>query len=434
MKRLTHAFLPSLVCGVLLAGAGCDSVTSDRITQWKTTEKGPGKLKEALANPSVAPPLRAEAAAALIDIGSFDDVDDTIAAMEATARLEMIKTLAPLYIAGMQGASGEKARDARDGLFSVRRYLPVDEQKGLDAALMPSVEKDLRAGRTSGGRHSIDQILIAIGAPAGPLLVNLLQDPVTPYVAIADILVKVNDAAAREKGGAALVKRAEGMKDVPLAMFRALGLLGGSAANGFLVAKMKKGAPAQAVLASQALQQNRDPSLLPVALEIAGDASVAKGVRDEVFGLIEVIGGVAARDGLLKIIATDREEIVRYRAYEAALVAFKAASILPALEAFPAKESYKRDDVVDFLVKDILKIGKSTRPLLLTALVSPAALARMTGVLALESLGSTADAAALAKLAGDKGTVKGFPAGQTVGKEALRVAALLQKKGGGATP
>src|SRR5213075_2095042 len=122
--------------------------------------------------------------------------------------------------------------------------------------------------------------------------------------------------------------------------------------------------------------------------------------------------------------------LVRYRAYEAALAAGGAQAVGPALEAFPASASYKRNDVVDFLVKDVTKIGAAARPAVQQALGSSAVLARMTGVLALEAplpngqtLGTAADAPTVARLASDRGTLKGFPSGDTVGKEAARVAA-----------
>ena len=40
----------------------CSKPTSDNIQLWKTTQKGPDRLHEALADPAVAPRLRAEAA------------------------------------------------------------------------------------------------------------------------------------------------------------------------------------------------------------------------------------------------------------------------------------------------------------------------------------------------------------------------------------
>jgi hypothetical protein len=174
-------------------------------------------------------------------------------------------------------------------------------------------------------------------------------------------------------------------------------------------------------------------------LKVAGDGRANKAVRDEMFGLVERIGGGDAQQGLVHIIAADPTPMVRYRAYEAALAVGGAQALVPALEAFPASASYKKDDVVDFLVKDVTKLGPSVRPAVHRALASPAVLARMTGVLALEAplatdarqtLGSGADAPVVAKLAADRGTLKGFPTGDTVGTEAARVAAVLQKRTG----
>ncbi len=56
--------------------------------------------------------------------------------------------------------------------------------------------------------------------------------------------------------------------------------------------------------------------MLPFALKVAGDPKADKLVRDEMFGVIEGIGGLEARKGLLAIISSDREELVRYRAFE----------------------------------------------------------------------------------------------------------------------
>jgi hypothetical protein len=215
--------------------------------------------------------------------------------------------------------------------------------------------------------------------------------------------------------------------------------VGGKAVTLFLVQKATTGPEATAVAASQALQQRRDPTLLLMALRIAGDPKANKAVRDEMFGLAEKIGGPEAQRGLVRIIATDPTELVRYRAYEAALAVGRGSAITPALEAFPAKAAYKKEDVVDYLVKDIAKLGPECRPALERTLASPSPLARMTAVLAYEAplpsnprqiVGRRDDAPALLKLSGDKGTVKGFPPGDTVGKEAARVAAVLQKRVG----
>jgi hypothetical protein len=177
--------------------------------------------------------------------------------------------------------------------------------------------------------------------------------------------------------------------------------------------------------------------VLPLALKIAADAKANKELRGEAFGVIEKIGGPESQQGLVRIIAGDKNDLVRYRAHEAALEVGKADAIVRALQAFSVKLSFKREDVVDFLVKDISKLGAQAKPQVLAALGSPSALARMTAILALEAplpsnpkghLGGPEDAAAVLKLADDKATIKGFPSGGTVGVEAKRVASLLQGK------
>lgn len=430
--------LPAAV-GSLLVLVACERPTAERIETWKATQKGPDKIESALRSSEVAPDVRAHAAVALVDLGKPEKVDEIMAALAAGERWEILKTLVELDIKQMASPSLPKARDARDTLFGVRQYAPAEEQKRIDAALLASLEKDLSEGRFSGGRHSFDKMLLAMGPPAGPMLVRLLADPKAPYRGLAELLVKVGDASARDQGGAALLKRVVPGKPVANDLWLALGMVGGKAATEFLAAKLQKGPTDDAIAAAKALQQARFPSLLPVALKLAGDAKANKELRGEAFGVVEKIGGPEAQKGLLRIIAEDDDEIVRYRAHEAALEVGKAAAIVPALEAFPAKLSFKREDVVDFLVKDIGKVGPSARPAVLAALASPSSLARMTAVLALEAplpsnpktrLGAAEDAVALGRLAGDPGKLKGFPAGVTVGSEAQRVALLLQGKGG----
>jgi hypothetical protein len=281
-------------------------------------------------------------------------------------------------------------------------------------------------------------MLAVIGTASGPMLVRLLRDPKAPYKGLAELLLKVGDESARENGGAALVRRAAAESEIPNEMWIALGTLGGQSVTEFLTQKLLKSPPAEAALAAKALQQARYPSVLPLALKIAADPKANNLVRDEVFGVVEKIGGPAAQKGLVEIIANDKKDMVRYRAYEAALEAGKVEAVRPALQAFSDKLSFKKEDVLDFLVKDITKLGLPAKSAVLDTLASPSALARITAIWALEaplanprqSLGQASDAAALLKLADDKASPKGLPAGVTVGSEAKRVAAVLQKRGG----
>ena len=425
--------LASIVAACVAActwSAGCSKATSDDIVLWKTTEKGPSKLAATLRDRSTESKLRGEAALALVDIGKPDEVETALAAMPTAERWEINKTLLPLYITQISSTADsapEKSLAYRDALFSARGLAQADDQKRIDAALMPGIEQELRTGRVRNGRHAVEKILTTIGTPAGAMLAHLLDEPITGYAAVAQLLSRVGDEPAREKGAESLVARARHGGTVPEPMWRSIGLLGGPAAVAFLKAKILAGTREEASSAVRALQERRDPSVLPFALQLAGDPKADRSIRDEMFGVVEGIGGLEAKDGLIRIIRSDKEDLVRYRGFESLLAVARQDGIVPGLEAFPASGTYKKVDVEDLLVKLIEKLGPPARPALIKGLLSKAPLARMTATLSLETVGAAADAAALGELAKDAGTVRGFPAGDTVGKEAVRVAAVVRK-------
>ena len=437
MKNWAVAFANAVAgpvaCVALLVA--CENLDSASIGRWKGTEKGPGKLEAAIKNGAVPARLRAEAALALTEIGKADAAEQALGNLSEGDRSAVAAELIPLYGNALQGESVTRARDARDGLFSLRTKLNVAEQAKVDAILLPALAKDLRAGRVAGGRYSIERILEVVGPRAGPMLISILEDPAAPYLGVADLLAKVADADTRERASAALVKRAAAQPAIPPQLWRALGMLGGKATTEFLQNKVGKGHERDAVLAAQALQQGpRNPALVAFAMRMAGDQRANKAVRDEMFGLLEYVGTPEAAEGAIRVIASDPDPVVRYRAYEAAVAIGKEGAIAPALEAFPSAASYKREDVVDFLVKDIQKVGVAARPALVKSLASRSPLARMTALLTYEVVGAAADAPEVSRLTGDRGTVRGFPAGTTIGREAARIAGILQIRSDGGKP
>ena len=177
----------------------CSKPTSDNIQLWKTTQKGPDRLHEALADPTVAPRLRAEAAAALVDIGRADEAEAVMAQIPAGERAEILKTLIPADEVAMKDPTPDKSLAVRDALFSVRAYASLEEQKQIDSALLPAIANDLRTGHLRNGRHSIEKVLTAIGPDSGTMLADVLGDPVPSYPVAADLLGKVGDETARNK-------------------------------------------------------------------------------------------------------------------------------------------------------------------------------------------------------------------------------------------
>src|SRR5579863_841853 len=372
-RRHPPRFRSSLWLLVALA-LGCSRVTSENIAVWKTTEKGPDKLHDALADHSVAPKLRAEAAVALVDIGHSGEVDQILTAASADDRADIAKSLEPAYEVAMKDPAPEKSLAYRDALFSLRQVASAEDQKRIDAALLPALEAELMTGKVRQGEHSLDKMLTAIGPASSAMLVRVLGAPDQPYGQAAELLAKVGDEAGRDKGAAALIARAPKIKakekEHPELFYKALGALGGPTAVKYLEAEAAGGKEEDALRATRALSERRDPTVLPFALKIASDPKADKAVRDEMFGVVETVGGLEAEKGLLGIISSDKEEIVRYRAFEAVLGARKAEGIVPALEAFPASASYKKVDVDDLLVKLIEKVGAPARPVLVQALGS----------------------------------------------------------------
>ena len=430
--RAQSTGLTFVACALLatssLVFVGCDKASSENIQLWKTTEKGPGKLANVLGDRGTESRLRAEAAGALVEIGKADEVEATLAAMPAGERWDVFKALLPLYMNGMKEPEPTKALVYRDALFSVRALAQPEDQARIDAALLPGIEQGLRTGRFRNGRHSTEKILGAIGPAAGTMLANLLAEPILGYPAVADLLARVGDDAARAKGASNLVARARQQKPVPEAMWRSLGALGGPEAVKFLQDRVEHGAHDDALSAVRALRQRREPAPLAFALKVAGDPKADRAVRDEMFAVVETIGGPEAKEGLVRVIQAEKEELVRYRAFESLLTVAKQDGVQAGLEAFPASATYKKVDVDDLLVKLIEKLGAAARPVLVKSIESKYPLARMTAVMALEHVGKAPDAAALAKVEKDTATIKGFPAGDTIGKEATRVAAIVRSK------
>ena len=147
----------ALVCAWLVLVGACDDVTADRIQQWKNTEKGPGKLEAAVKQGGLAPDLRAQAAVALIEIGRPEAVESAVAAMPDGDRQAFAAAAVPRYAEILNGPAGPHAVDARDALFDLRLHAPPAEQRPIDVVLLPSLARELRAGRYAGGRQCLEQ-------------------------------------------------------------------------------------------------------------------------------------------------------------------------------------------------------------------------------------------------------------------------------------
>lgn len=385
----------TLAIGLALgaAVAGC-SPTPEKIAQWKETERGPRKLRDALGQSGLDPSLRGMALSALVELGMTQDALADLAAMPAADRRAIIHDAVPRLAevargAGVAGAATTRAqREAKDALFLLRKDADPADRDAADQALIEWTTADL-AGRMSAGGHSSEVILKAIGAKAAPRLGELMQPGSKQLVPAAALYGKIASAAARATAADQLIQRIRRagprMDDESL---QALGLVGGARATAFLLETAEHGPEAVREKALLALAQGNldagDSAAQAGALRIAGDKRAPGKVREAAFQLLEKMP--AAVPGLVGLMR-DPNETVRWRAVEAALAAGKDKAVVPVLEALDPHEKYKKDDLDSFVVHDLVLVGAAARAPLEAELGSRNPVAKQVAGAALAQLG-----------------------------------------------
>ncbi len=415
--------------------SGCD-VTPEKIARWKETERGPGKLREAVKSSSLSPALRAQALAALVEIKmsgeALGDLKSAPASEQNAVVHEAVARLGQLAASGPLDATTATQREAKDALFLLRDGAAAADRDAIDDRLIAWTTVDLTARMQSGGQSS-EKILLAIGPRAAPRLLQILATEGPNQQQAAAILAKISDAPTRAKAADTLVDSAKKIagrtRDVPDAMLQSLGLLGGAHAVAFLVDTAQHGATESLrERALYALAQGGSASValtLDAAVHIASDKKEKGKIREAAFQLMEKLGEPSV-PSLIKLF-NDPDEVVRWRAVEAALAAGKDRAIAPVLAALPVKP-YKREDLDSYVVHDLSLLGPSALPALKTALASKSWVARASAVRALALVGTAKDAGALASLEKDATKLPGFPGGATLGTEARAAEQALRAK------
>jgi hypothetical protein len=410
------------------AGA-CEPVNSENIRKWEGTQKGPAKLEKAFADPQLEPRLRAEAAVALENIDRHLQVQAIWERLPDAQRVAIAPSLMEVHGARIKAGKAEEARDSRDALFELREGVQGETRRKLELALAAALAQDLRAGRLSEGRHNASKIAGVLPPDVlGPVVEDVLQDPAAPFEATVALVSKLGDQKLNQRAGGALIRRSQKKAEQPPAFWAALVGLAGPEITELLRNRMRGAPEADALAMAKALRARPPgPELSRLALDLAADPQVVPAVRDEMFALVESAGDAGAQERLLQIIADQAQPpAIRYRAFAAALAVGKTQAVVPALQALPAGASYQPEEVTTSLVQPVVQLGPVAREPVLGALDASSAVARLTGVLALEKLGTREDAARLSRLTRDRAAPAGFPRDASVGKEAKRVAAVLK--------
>jgi hypothetical protein len=409
---------------------GCGAPSAERVQSWKATPEGRERLVATLRDAAVPVPLRAQAAAALTEVGWVDRVESAVAGMPLDQRAPLVPALASAVAPQLDARDAGQAWDAREVLLALRRHATTDDAtRVVDGFLLPALERDLRAGRKEGGRHTLKEMLTSLGPAALPVLTRVVGDEKAPLDLVVELLEKIGDKPARDAASEALVKRARAANPVPPDLWKALSKLGGAAAVSYLQEAVEKGTGQTQLEAATALAQTRpEATLLPFALKVAKDLQRPVAVREQALTLAERIGSEAARKGMVEIITFDPDPEFRYKTFAKVVTAGSGKQLLPALEAFPPRAAYQPDELRTRVVEPIAKIGYGGRPDIMRALESKSPLARLVAIWVLEKSNFGSDAPQVQKLTKDQGVVRGLPPGTTIGSEATRIATALKKQ------
>jgi HEAT repeat protein len=420
-----------LVWAALLAAASaliaCE-VTSEKIQNWKLSEKGSAKIRYALRDTRQKLPIRAEAAEALGDLGLYAPLSEDLKTLSAEDRKPIVDELEKRVVARMRGsnptATSKVQIQAKDTLFSIRDFVDEGQRRSIDDEVVRWVLADW-ANRKE-GENSAEKIIRTVGKRAGPHLAEQVAADPQNLLTLTTLLREVGDPAARDAGAEKLMALAKQQKPIEEVTLAGLGKVGSIKALGFLEGLVKSGEPEQRVKALQAMAGFPDKSSVAMAKALASDKNVAAELRDEAFTLLEKINDPSALEALLGFVAA-KEDKVRYRAVEAVLEGFGPAGLAKLLEGLPQGYTYKKVDLKDLVEDDIVKLGTKALPPLRSALSSKSWIARLVAVHTLGRLGTGEDIPALEKLGGDGTKLKGWDGGATIGTEAK--AAIEQIRG-----
>jgi hypothetical protein len=381
-----------------LGFAGACNPTPEKIARWKETERGPGKLRDALQNSGLDPSLRAQALAALVEVGMAQDALADLGKVDDKDRKAIIHDAVPRLAevargSGIAGSATTRAqREAKDALYLLRPDAADADRALADTALIEWTTADLN-GRMSSGGHSSEKILVAIGPKTAPRLAELMQPGSSQLVSAAGIFGKVADADARARAADALIQRIQkaGPRGLDDQALQALGLIGGPRATAFLVDQAEHGPNGKegemrekALLAlAQGNVAQGDSALQSAALRIAGDKKAPGKVRESAFQLLEKMP--TSVTGLIALMR-DPDETVRWRAVEAALASGKDKAVVAVLEALNPAAKYKPEDLDSYVVHDLLLVGPTALPPLQTELASKNAVARLVATKAIAQL------------------------------------------------
>ena len=393
---------------VLVALAGCEKTNHESIDKWTRTQKGPGKLKKALADESLDADLSAHAAANMVRMGNDPEVREAFEQMSPARRVAVIEKLAPRLwdvarIEKEDGLPGPQQITAKDALIGVRKYASDAGKQQIDTYLIDWYATIAYEGRAKVGAVLGAAVMRMIGPPAAKKLMG---------VANATIAAPNQEKVKLRIGDELMIGMAA--TGSPEAVKYVLD-----------IAKMDRGdttLPKRAMSALHTAYVNpgglfdlADPAALVPNLDalvaIAKDETMPGQAVNDAIELIRAAGAPACLPPLLSVIPyPHKEPRFRYAVAYAAIRCGGTKSFVEVVRALPDSATYAKDDLNGAVSGEIAKL--TPRPAVLEGLRllldDKGRVARWVAMEALTLMKSVEDAPKIAALSGAKDKLVGF--------------------------
>jgi hypothetical protein len=392
----------------LLFAAGCEKTNHENIDKWTRTSKGPGKLKQAMADEGLDADLSAHAAANLVKMQQDNEVRDALEKMSPGRRQQVLAKLAPRLwdLARVEGENtlpNAQQIVAKDALISARKHADDAQKQQIDNYLtdwyaVSSYEARAGVGATLGAA-----VMRMLGPPAGKKLMSVANS--------------VLAAPGQDK-----VKNRIGDE-----LMLGLAASGNTEAVKFLLdlVKLDRGDDTQGKRAISALYKTYvDPgglfeiaspeplvSSLDQLVSLAKDDSISGQVINDAVALIRAVGAPACVAPLLGMVKTPhRESRFKYVAAYNALKCGGAKAVTEVVRALPDQGAYVKEELQGSISGEIARLSPRDQVLaaLRELLKDKSTVARWVAIEALAAMKSVEDAPKIAALSGNKDKLVGY--------------------------
>lgn len=445
--RLAQSFLLSLLFLSASLVIACEDVSHENIDKWSHTEKGPGKLLDALKSDKQSSALRGHAAQKLIEIDRFEEAKEILSEMEEGPRHEVMAELATRLwdmarINDAMAVPTARQVNAKDALFYTMDLADAATQAKIADYLVEWYVGGHYEGRAGAGRVSGSMAIRRVGTVAGPRLLERARGIVaTPpdeegrRVQVGDELLRALALAANKDTLEFLMELIDNPRDDTSLPKRVVSAI-------FFAYVEPTGidpADPKALLAiSEKLEAMPYNNSLPATM------------RNDAVALLAVIGAPECVPFFTRMVAypTDQERF-RWMGTQHGMRCARVQGMRAITEALPVTVDYQRGMLSKYLWDEILKYPDKNEIVAgaVALLQSDSWVARITGIELLAALGDTVAAEnvkAIKALSGDGRRLKNWwgkeeevPPGltrePTIGEVAANVAKSLDtlaSKGG----